>query len=55
MPRLENMNKQFGHISKFLIFKLYQNCLVVLQEEREWARTLWPFYTIDLMPTIHLR
>lgn len=53
---MENLNKLFGHISKFLILKLYQNCLAVLQEERDWAsRTVWPFYTIDLMLMIHLR
>lgn len=52
---MENLNKRFGHISKYLIFKLYQNCLAVLQEERDWAsRALQPFYTIELMPMIHL-
>lgn len=52
---MENLNKRFGHISKFLILKLYHNCLAVLQVEKDWAsRTLQPLYTIDLMPTIHL-
>lgn len=52
----ERVSKRFRHMSNFLILKIHQDCLAELQEEKDWASgALWPFYTIDLMDTIHVR